>query len=438
MNNLKYYMKSPEMRLTWLLLFLTFTGIVMFAYFLSGVWMFTGIGLLVVIGTLVFFINLRSAQTNVALRVEKGRAENIIASIGDGIVIYDTEFRIVVFNSIAEQILNVPAGSAIGQSFSLESIKKPEFQLVTQVIFPSLAPNVIHRSDQNIFPNTMDLSFDDPRLELRVITNQLQDENGRTIGFIKIIRDRTREIELLKSKSDFITVAAHQLRTPLSAISWTFESLKHEQLGPSQQDLVNIGASASSNLSKTVESLLSVSKIEEGRFGYSFKTLDLVAFLGEILSQAEPIAREYKVDVYFEGPPSGSLMIPADSDKLSLVFSNLLDNAIKYNVPNGQVVVRAEKMADKPYVQISVKDTGMGIPQEDLGKLFTKFFRGGNVMKKETSGSGLGLYIVKNIIRRHGGEIRVESELNRGTTFYFTLPIDPSLIPPKELVYDEE
>lgn len=431
-------MKSPEMRLTWLLLFLVFTGIVMFGYFLSGAWMFIGIGLLVTIGTLVFFINLRSAQTNVALRVEKGRAENIIASIGDGIVIYDTEFKIVVFNSIAEQILNVPAGSAIGQSFSLESIKKPEFQLVTQVIFPSLAPNVIHRSDQNTFPNTMDLSFDDPRLELRVITNQLKDENNSTIGFIKIIRDRTREIELLKSKSDFITVAAHQLRTPLSAISWTLESLKKEQLNSSQQDLVNIGVSASSNLSKTVESLLSVSKIEEGRFGYSFKTIDLAAFLGEILSQAEPIAREYKVDVYFEGPQGGALMISADSDKLSLVLSNLLDNAIKYNVPNGQVIVRAEKLADKPYVQISVKDTGMGIPQEDLSKLFTKFFRGGNVMKKETSGSGLGLYIVKNIIRRHGGEIWVESELNRGTTFYFTLPTDPALIPQKELVYGEE
>ena len=252
------------------------------------------------------------------------------------------------------------------------------------------------------------------------------------------VETRVRIIELLKSKSDFITVAAHQLRTPLSAISWTLESLKKEQLNSSQQDLVNIGVSASSNLSKTVESLLSVSKIEEGRFGYSFKTIDLAAFLGEILSQAEPIAREYKVDVYFEGPQGGALMISADSDKLSLVLSNLLDNAIKYNVPNGQVIVRAEKLADKPYVQISVKDTGMGIPQEDLSKLFTKFFRGGNVMKKETSGSGLGLYIVKNIIRRHGGEIWVESELNRGTTFYFTLPTDPALIPQKELVYGEE
>ena len=143
------------------------------------------------------------------------------------------------------------------------------------------------------------------------------------------------------------------------------------------------------------------------------------------------------MNIYFEGPASGAVAVPADPEKLGIVVTNLLDNAIKYNVPNGQVVVRAEKLPDRPYVQISIKDTGMGIPKEDIGKLFTKFFRSGNMMHKATTGSGLGLYIVKNIIRRHGGEIWVESELDRGTTFYFTLPTDSALIPPKELIYGE-
>ena len=102
------------------------------------------------------------------------------------------------------------------------------------------------------------------------------------------------------------------------------------------------------------------------------------------------------------------------------------------------MVLAVEKLKDKPYLQISVKDTGIGVPPEVTKKIFTKFFRADNAMKIAPNGSGLGLYIVKNIIKRHGGEIWVESELNRGSTFYFIIPLDSSLIPQKEFIYEEE
>lgn len=117
---------------------------------------------------------------------------------------------------------------------------------------------------------------------------------------------------------------------------------------------------------------------------------------------------------------------------------NLLDNAIRYNIKNGEVILTVERLQDKPFIQVSVKDTGIGIPPESVKKIFNKFFRADNAIKAAPNGSGLGLYIVRNIIRRHGGEIWVESELNRGATFYFTLPIDQKLIPLKEVVYEEE
>jgi len=272
---------------------------------------------------------------------------------------------------------------------------------------------------------------------LRIATNRLLDENGSVFGFLKVIQDRTREVELLKSKSDFITVAAHQLRTPLAAVSWIFEMLKDEKLTSSQQESVKMGAAASASLLKVVEDLLNVSKIEEGRFGYNFQNFDLVKFLSSLLSQAEAIAKQYNVNVYFDSGSEKSLDIYGDPVKLSIAISNLLDNAIKYNSANGNVTVSMMKMKDKPYVQISIRDTGLGISPEDIGKLFSKFFRSSTALTKETTGSGLGLYITQNIIRRHGGEIRVESELNRGTTFYLTLPTDPSLVPQKEIVYGE-
>ncbi len=120
-----------------------------------------------------------------------------------------------------------------------------------------------------------------------------------------------------------------------------------------------------------------------------------------------------------------------------MVFSNLIETAIKYNVENGEVIVGVERVEGQPHVKVSVKDTGIGIPADQMDKLFTKFFRAENVVKVVTDGTGLGLYIVKNIVKRHGGEIWAESEINRGSTFSFTLPTDPKLIPPKEVVYGE-
>jgi two-component system phosphate regulon sensor histidine kinase PhoR len=130
-------------------------------------------------------------------------------------------------------------------------------------------------------------------------------------------------------------------------------------------------------------------------------------------------------------------MIHADTQKLGMALSNLLDNAIKYNIKNGQVIVKVEPYPNKPYIQIVIKDTGIGIPPEGIKKLFTRFYRGENVVKEQTDGSGLGLFITKNIILRHGGNISVESTLGRGTSFYIVLPTDPSLIPPKEVMGGE-
>ena len=188
---------------------------------------------------------------------------------------------------------------------------------------------------------------------------------------------------------------------------------------------------------KIVNDLLDVSKIEEGKFGYQFENVNLTEFMDEALTAAGLLAKEYKVKLYFDRTTE-ALIARIDPQKLTLVLNNLIDNAIKYNIENGEVVVKLERLPDKPFVQISVKDTGVGIPAEEINKLFSKFYRGSNVMKFNTTGSGLGLYITKNVIQRHGGEIWAESTLGRGSAFYFTLPTDPKLIPPAEVFYEEE
>ena len=142
--------------------------------------------------------------------------------------------------------------------------------------------------------------------------------------------------------------------------------------------------------------------------------------------------------VYFDHTDIATLPLTFDAQRLGVAIANILDNAIKYNTPNGSVTVRLSRVPQESYILISIQDTGVGIPKEALNKLFTKFFRADNVLKFSTEGSGLGLYLTKNIILHHGGKIAVESVLNRGTTFYIKLPTDPKFIPQKELVIEEE
>ncbi len=436
-DNLREYMRLPEMRVFWLFLFLVLLILVVDAVYLTIFWTAVSAVILFSVGVVMFVTNIRSAATKVQLMNEKQRVDNIILSMGDGVMVYDPEFRVQLFNRSAEQIFGLTAQEIVGQMITPESVRNPKLETLAKVIFQSLAPQVIRRSPEGEYPQVADLSFDEPHLELRVTTDRMLKEDGSVAGFLKIVRDRTHEVDLVRAKSEFITVAAHQLRTPLSAINWTFQSLNNENLTDPQKELVNTGLAASTNLLKIVEDLLNTARIEEGKFGYNFQKTDVVAFLQNLLNQASVVAKEYNVKVYMERPPEAAMAAEMDAERMGLVVANLLENAIKYNVQNGQVVVSVERRTDGPFVQVNIADTGVGMSSETKDKIFTKFYRGDNAITKEANGSGLGLYIAKNIIRRHGGQIWVESELNRGTTFHFTMATDPGAVPQREMAVED-
>ncbi len=359
----------------------------------------------------------------------------IISELTDAVFAYDPDFKIKIFNKAAESIFNLRVAEVLDQKIALDKARDPRLKFLVQVIFPSLAPNVVLHSEPGVYPQMADMHFEDTHL--RVITNRVVNENGMTLGFTKVVHNRTREISILKSKSEFLNIAAHQLRTPLTAINWAFDGLvKEAKLDEAAKQLLGVGAAASKKLLKISDDLLDIAKLEEGKFGYSFREADLAVFLEKILSEEQIMADSYGVKLYFE-KPQGVLKLSFDEQKLALAVINLVDNAIKYNVPNGSVAVTVSRLPDQPYIIVAVRDTGLGIPKRDMDKMFTKFFRAENAIKASTEGSGLGLYLVKNVIERHGGRIWVESEENRGSTFYFTLATDPKLIPIKESAPEE-
>lgn len=356
--------------------------------------------------------------------MEQSLAHALMDSDEDAIIVYRPDFEVIYFNKAGESIFSLSSQLVIGKKMTLDQVKNFSSQSFAQVMFTTLAPTVVRRSDSGTYPYVVDVSLTDPKKEFRITTHHILDDRGVVCAFVKIVRDRTREIELLKAKSDFITIIAHQLRTPATALQWAMETLTQDaSLTPSNKEIVKTSRETTEQLLKIINDLISAAQIEEGRFGYAFQDIVLETFINSLLLKAEHVARQYHVTLYFERPKIKGLTVRADAVQLGVVLSNLLDNAIKYNVDNGQVVVAIKKVARQPFVQVSVKDTGIGISTRDQEKLFTKFYRINNSEKTPSVGSGLGLYISKNIIERHGGTIWVESEPRRGTTLYFTLPI---------------
>ncbi|GEM_PF-4052605 len=266
---------------------------------------------------------------------------------------------------------------------------------------------------------------------------QLSDSLDKMKEGFKNNQKRSEMISRLKS--EFISIAAHQLRTPLSAIKWALDMLARGDLGQvnqEQKELLEKSDESNNRMILLVNDLLNVSRIEEGRFGFKFAAGDLGQALRKSIADTSLVAQKLGVKVIFNEPAPKPRSVMLDSEKLKIALDNLLSNAIKYSKPGGQVQVSLSPHKSN-YLEVTIKDDGIGIPKSDLKKLFNKFFRAENAVKKQTEGSGLGLFIAKNIILNHGGKIWAESKENSGSKFHFTIPTEAKLVPEQELKFED-
>lgn len=267
---------------------------------------------------------------------------------------------------------------------------------------------------------------------LSLTTSTLKERNKESDEIAKVLvrrdleltesNERLRELDTIKS--EFVSVAAHQLRTPLTGIKWTLNALIEEEFGKLERDqkkLVSDGLRATYRLIDLINDLLDTARIEEGRYGFSFISQSLAPVVEQIFERHEKIAKEKGVKFLLQLPKRRLPLLRLDAEKIGIVIENLMDNAIKYTVPGGSVLIRVVK--DKQYVTVKVADTGIGIPKEQQRRVFTKFFRAANAQLAQTSGTGLGLYVSQNIVEQHKGTLSFESKENKGTTFILSLPI---------------
>ncbi|MDD5031977.1 MAG: ATP-binding protein [Patescibacteria group bacterium] len=344
------------------------------------------------------------------IREERDKERAILANLSDGLVFVNRRGIIEAVNSRAEKLLDFSAKEVLGKK--IKSVSKDKIDLLE--IFKEK-----YKKREELKPAGRSDEV------LRIYTVAIIDEDNELIGTAKIIHDISRERFVDKMKSEFIMIAGHQLRTPLSAIKWAFDLLLKGNFGklvPKQKKVLLQCAEYNEKLIKMVDDLLEVFSIEEGKYYYQFIKIDLGKLIEEVSRPFRELAEERKVK--FDLALDKNLgEVKLDPYKIKLVLASLIENAIIYTDKGGEVKVDGRLENGKAL--ITVKDSGIGISKESREQIFTKFFRGANALSFQPEGNGLGLFVAKNIIDYHEGRIWFTSEVNKGTTFFVELPLDP-------------
>ena len=355
------------------------------------------------------------------LKTEKTKGEVVLAGIGEGVVVVNQEGIITLFNKMAEKLLNIGAKNAIGNNYKLifrvrssngeEIINNHPIETVLSAGRPVFSADfrVVKEGGED-FAAFMSVS--------KVVLD------GKIVGAVNVFRDISKEKEVDKMKTEFISLASHQLRTPLSATKWFLEIMLTDEIdGLNKKQIESLRSIDESNerMIDLVNSLLNVSRIEAGRVKIQPVPCDYRALVNEIVvgvkRQIEEKNQTLSIDI---SDDLHDVMI--DGKLISQVFLNLLTNSSKYSPEGASITITARK--EGSMILTKVSDNGYGIPAEEQERVFGKFFRGGNIVKMDTEGNGLGLYLAKMVVDQFGGKIWFESAgENKGTSFWFSLPI---------------
>jgi len=352
---------------------------------------------------------------------QQAAAEALFDSIGDGAIATDEFGKITQVNRVALKILGYKEADLIGKWFPKQIISLTEDGIPVNLIdrpitrafltgLPIREKMYYRRKDGVIVPVSVSVS---PILL-----------GGKPIGAIEVFRDITREQEIDRMKSEFISLASHQLRTPLSAIKTYSHMLVDGYMGditPAQKKSLRTIISATNRMNELISTLLNITRIESGTIAVTPKLLQMNKTVEEVIRELALMAADKSINLTL-APVKADADVSLKTDNLILkeILTNLISNAIKYTPEEGSVTVSIKPRSRD--IQVTVTDTGWGIPKYAQDQIFSKFFRAHNIVKRETTGTGLGLYLVKGLLDRLGGKIWFESEEGKGTSFSFSLP----------------
>jgi PAS domain S-box-containing protein len=351
---------------------------------------------------------------------ESSKREAILASIADGVVFNDQRGRIILVNRAAELILSRRAQDLIGRDL------KDLFRLFTagpRINILEAMRAILTNPQADIPPEASQTVMQIDNRTISAHLSPVVTQGNEFLGIVTIFRDITKEVDSDRAKSEFVSTVSHELRTPVTAIKGYTDLIYSGMVGEindNQKQFLGIVKSNTERLTALINDLLDISRVETGRVRFEPEPVQLGDIIKNVIDALAPNAedKEHTLNLKVE---AGLAEIMGDPNRLNQVFTNLVGNAIKYTPEGGQIDVAVYSVEEA--VRADVRDNGIGIGAEDLGKIFERFYRADHPLVQESRGSGLGLSIVKMFVEMHGGRVWAESDAGTGSTFTVLLPL---------------
>ena len=347
---------------------------------------------------------------------EKDYLHTILKGMTEGVLVVDERGRIRMVNDALRKLFPLPQ----------EVLNKTLLELIRHTELEEAIRNAIKDGKGSAFELTLP-SFPEKTFEVNVVGipltyERISAEMGSMEGAIAVFHDISRLKELERVRQDFVANVSHELRTPLTTIKGYAETLLE---GALKEDVAfqftQVIKKHADRLTKIVEDLLMLSRIESKEFRLEKKIVSPQDLVNDVIDYVRQSADKKRISIH-KSEMAPSLKVEADRNYLEQVLINLIDNAIKYTPDGGRITISVVEKEGQE-VEFSVRDNGIGIPKEDMPRIFERFYRVDKGRSKESGGTGLGLSIVKHLVQAHGGRVWVESRLGEGSTFSFTLPL---------------
>ncbi|MCP9056144.1 cell wall metabolism sensor histidine kinase VicK [Streptococcus infantis] len=365
---------------------------------------------------------IRLTQEN--LEQESKRLHSILSYMTDGVLATNRRGQITMINDMAKRQLGVERDEALNQNI-LELLKiEDEYELrdlITQ------SPELMIYS-QNV---------NGEYISLRVRFALIRRESGFISGLVAVLHDTTEQEKEERERRLFVSNVSHELRTPLTSVKSYLEALDEGALSePVAPDFIKVSLDETNRMMRMVTDLLHLSRIDNATSNLDVELINFTAFITFILNRFDKIKSQDENLKYelIRDYPITSVWIEIDTDKMTQVIDNILNNAIKYSPDGGKITVSMKTTDDQ--MILSISDQGLGIPKQDLPKIFDRFYRVDRARSRAQGGTGLGLAIAKEIVKQHNGFIWAKSEYGKGSTFTIVLPYDRDAV--KEEVWEDD
>jgi two-component system phosphate regulon sensor histidine kinase PhoR len=342
---------------------------------------------------------------------EKETLNTILKSMSDGVMVVGNQGKILLINRVLEKLFD----------YLQDTRGKPPVEVIRSAELQDGVMKVLETGES--FSMELTVTTPDSDKVFAVTATRLM-PGGKTEGAVAVFHDITELKRINKVRKDFVANVSHELRTPLTSIKGYAETIYHGKMDDmaKAQSFSEIILKHANRLSSLVEDLLSLTKLESEQSTPSKRDINLKEVLDAAVLVVKPVAEKRHLEIHTDQVPQ-NLIAWADRNQISQALINLLDNAVKYTQKNGMITVTGKETADE--IQVTVKDTGIGIPREDIDRIFERFYRVDKNRSRDMGGTGLGLSIVKHIIQGHGGRVWAKSRIEEGSEFTFSLPKRP-------------